>query len=441
MRTARRLARATGTRGISIAAALMLAVSLAAGVSDSASAGDQSTTAAQMAPASASRHAHAGRHARGHRLPEHFFGMFAPLLPSAYPSAPMGAVNLATNGVYWPQIEVARGKFDFSRLDGLVREARSRHDTPLVVLGLTPNFYAHAHAQSPQTQMPPVGAWKRYVKKVVERYGTRVEYEIWPEPDIIQNWSGTPRQLATLVATASTIIHRAARHAVVVGPAMVLRMRYQQRWMSAFYSQRVHGRRIGSYIDVVGVDPYPPMKGTPEDSLRYLGLARRIMAKHHVRGPLWNMEINYGVRGAGAPVRPLPMRTQASYVVRTYLLNAAAGVGRVYWLAWFNVRQLGVQMLAANNATVTPAGVAYRTVHRWLLGHKVKSCKRGKHHLFRCAVVSGRHTGWVYWTTKGHTKVRAPHRSRHLETITGHRKHISARKRLRITTAPVYVHH
>jgi hypothetical protein len=347
----------------------------------------------------------------------------------------MGAINLSSNGVYWPQIEVAPGRFHFSRLDSLVQVARSHHDKPLLVLGQTPSFYAPS-----TTQMPPIDAWKRYVKKVVERYGTRVEYEIWPEPDVIQNWSGTPHQMARLVATASTIIHRTARHAVVVSPGLVLRMRYQQRWMRAFYSQRIDGRRIGNYVDVVGINPFPLMKGPPEDSLALIRLARRILAKYHVHAPVWNVEINYGVRGGGEPVRPLPMRTQASYVVRTYLLNAADRVGRVYWLAWLNIKQLGVQMLAPDNMTETTAAVAYRTVHRWLAGKRVKSCTSGRDHLYRCAIAANGHTGWVYWTTKGQAQVRVGHGLRHLETMTGQERNVSPGTKLTITKAPVYVH-
>ena len=44
----------------------------------------------------------------------------------------------------------------------------------------------------------------------VNRYGARLDYEIWPEPNIIQNWTGTPSQMAQYVAVAATIIHKKA---------------------------------------------------------------------------------------------------------------------------------------------------------------------------------------------------------------------------------------
>ena len=54
--------------------------------------------------------------------------------------------------------------------------------------------------------------------------------------------------------------------------------------------------------------------------------------------PLWNVEINYGVAGDARVGRHRSRpRKQASYVTRTFLLNAANGVKRVYWLGWAHI--------------------------------------------------------------------------------------------------------
>jgi hypothetical protein len=154
------------------------------------------------------------------------------------------------------------------------------------------------------------------------------------------------------------------------------------------------------------------------------------------------MEINYGILGAHQTVTPLAPSTQASYVVQTYLLNAAAGVKRVYWLEWHYKPTLGVQLVDVDNTTPTEAGVAYRTVHRWLLGTKVHSCSvSGKHRLYACELFVKRRPAWVYWTMKGTAHLRAPHGARHLETMSGRRHRIHAGKRLAVTNAPIFVHH
>jgi len=46
------------------------------------------------------------------------------------------------------------------------------------------------------------------------------------------------------------------------------------------------------------------------------------------RGRIWNTEVNYGL--TGLPVSPTPTKQQVANVARTYLLNAANRVERVY---------------------------------------------------------------------------------------------------------------
>ena len=373
-----------------------------------------------------------------------FFGMHAPGLQTAAPSAKVGAFNLTTNGVYWPRIETSPGHFDFTRLDAVVAAAQARHARPMLVLGQTPQFHSTRPNATPvAATVPRMAAWKSYVTAVVERYGTKLDYEIWPEPDIITNWSGTKKQLAQLVAAASKIIHKKAGHAVVVGPALVLRMKYQQKFMNAFYGIKVGGKAIGSYVDAVGIDPYPTIKGTPEDSLALIQKAKTILRKHKVKKPLWNVEINYGVAGGGSTTtKHLSNHVQAAYVTRTFMLNAGAGVKRVYWLGWYRFTTMAIQMVRADETTPTPAGKAYSVVRSWLLKQHAHACTRSKKtHVWSCKLVRKGHASYVYWTTKGKTHVRAPKGSRHVETMTGAVSRTHAGKKVTVTTAPVRVYH
>jgi polysaccharide biosynthesis protein PslG len=372
-----------------------------------------------------------------------FFAAHAPLLATDFPKVKPGAVNLTLNGVYWGDIETASGVFDFTHLDTLVKQAHAHGAQPLLVLGQTPAFHSTSPG-SPQVwaTVPTLDAWKAYVHKVVDRYRTRLDYEIWPEANITSNWAGTPHQLATLVSAAARIIHQAAPHAIVVSPAMVLRLPYERHWMEKFFAQKVGGTGIGHVFDAIGLDPYPMVDGTPEDSAALIGKARRILAKHKVTAPVWNVEINYGVVGGGQTIRHHSSGTrQASYVVRTYVLNAAAGVRRVYWLGWGTFKTLDVA-LAASNGTPTKAGRALKVVASWLNGQKAGACAHNKkQHLYACKQVKSGRASWVYWTTKGKTVVRAPKGSRHVATMTGAVSKTRAHKKLTITSAPIRVYH
>jgi hypothetical protein len=287
-----------------------------------------------------------------------------------------------------------------------------------------------------------MAAWTDYVSNVVHRYGTKVDYQIWPEANIGSNWSGSPKQLAQLVASASRIIHGVAPKAVVVSPAMVLRLQYQRTFFTKFFRTTVGGKRVGRYVNAVGLDLYPLQDGTPEDSMTLLRKARSTLRSYKVAAPIWNVEINYGVKGGAQPIQHHSSGTkQASYVVRTYVLNAAAGVKRVYWLGWGSYPTMDIALATADGSP-TKAGRAYRTVATWLRGQRPGGCAHNsKRHLYTCKLVKSGRASWVYWTTKGKTVVRLPKGSRKVVSMTGEVSRTHGGKRLTVTSSPVWVHH
>ncbi|MGC4110517.1 MAG: hypothetical protein QM747_08870 [Nocardioides sp.] len=400
-----------------------------------------SGTSGSRLGADSSRHTTTSR-ASGSAVSARFFGMHAPTLDTAYPKAKVGSYDLTTNGVYWPDIETAPGTYDFTKLDLLVDRARSKHAQPLLVLGQTPAFDStQPGAANVHATMPKMGAWKAYVSALVNRYGTKIDYGIWPEPNITENWSGTPKQLATLVSAASKIIHAKAKHAVVVSPAFVLRLKFEQKFMNAFFASKVGGKPIGRSVDAVGVDPYPLVNGTPEDSLGLIKDAGKILKKHKVKAPLWNVEINFGVVGGHAGGKHWSNTKQQQYLVRNYLLDAGASVARVYWLGWFSFSEAAVQLVQSDGVTPTPAATSLGVVQTWLTGERVSPCARAKKtKIWSCKLVAKGHTSWVYWVTRGTAYVKAPQKTRKVSTITGSTKKTHPGKRLKVTASPIWVH-
>jgi polysaccharide biosynthesis protein PslG len=380
----------------------------------------------------------------GIRANDRYFGLHAPSLGTAFPGARAGSVNLTVNGVYWPQLEPTKGHFDFSRLDALRTVARHGGAKPLLVLGQTPRYASTTpHAASVIASVPKLRLWKHYVRRVVGRYGASLDYQVWPEADISGNWTGSPKRLAHLTAAAARIIHAKAKSAVVVAPAMVLRMRYQQAFMDRFYGARVGGKRVGHFIDAVGLDPYPLEKGTPEDSLALIRTARAILHRHRVKAPVWNVEINYGVVSGGTSQAPhFSGRKQSAFVARTYLLNAAAGVRRVYWLLWGRFPTVSIQMAKTDGTGRTAAGRAFSVVRGWMLGQHVRSCARDrKTQVWTCTLVKAHRVSHVYWVRSGTAHVRAPHGSRHLAEVSGSVRPTHAGTRLLVTTSPIRIFH
>jgi hypothetical protein len=379
---------------------------------------------------------------RGTSVTPEFFGMHAPLLATDFPDAPAGAVNLTTNRVYWPSLETSPGVFDLSRLDAIVTQAHDHGATPLLVLGQTPSFHSTSPGLPPAqvlASVPDMTAWTAYVRRVATEYGNTIDYQIWPEPNVRNNFSGTPQQMADLVVAASRIIRNVAPGATVVAPAMVLRLKAERVFMSAFFASRVNGVPVGDYVDAVGVDPYPLQDGTPEDALALIAKAQAILAADHVTAPLWNLEINYFVPVGGVTSAAPPSdRLSSSYVIRTYVLNAAAGVKRVYWLGWLRYFNLGISMVGQDGRTPTAAGLAFSRVHTWLIGQRARGCTYDDASgLYSCTFVRDGRTRWVYWVATGSARVRAPAGVRRVQSMYGTVLPTRQGQVIRVTNQPV----
>lgn len=386
---------------------------------------------------------------RGTTVTSRFFGMHAPLLGTLFPQAPVGAVDLTTNNVYWPQLETSNGVWDFTRLDQMVAQAREHGAPPLLVLGVTPGFHSTTpDATYVASSVPDMVAWKAYVTQVATHLATQfpgpMDYQIWPEPNVRNNFTGTPQQMAELVVAAARIIHQVAPGATVVAPAMVLRLKSERTFMKAFFDPLTNGGiRMDNYVDAVGVDPYPLLNGTPEDALKLVTNAQHMLAHEGVTAPMWNLEINYFVPVGGVtPAQPPNDRISMSYVIRTYVLNAAANVQRVYWLGWLRYFNLGVSMVGDDGVTPTPAGLAFARVRGWLIGQHARGCTYdGKSGVYSCRFVRAGRSSWVYWVQSGAARVRAPAGVRRVQTMYGDVSRTHRGHRIRITNAPVRVYH
>lgn len=356
-----------------------------------------------------------------------------------FPDAPIGAVNLTTSQVYWNQVETAPGDYDFSRLDDIVATAEDRHAQPMLVLGFTPSFHASdSGSPTARATMPDAAAWRAWVTAVVERYGDQLDYQVWPEPNIVGNWEGTPQQMARLSAVAGEIIHDEAPDALVVAPAVALRLEDQQKWMDRFWATQVSGSPVADSLDAVAVDPFPLEDGTPEDALDLVCRAEAILADNGVDLPVWTNEINYGVpSGGGATdVRHYPDEQQAAVVARTYLLHAAVGIDRVYWLGWGSYPGMAVELEREGSAT--PAATAYLTVRDWLAGRPRPVC-RVDDDVHTCLVSGDDEVLRILWRERGTSTVRAGDGATHLRTVDGDERRLAAGDEVRVGQAPVAV--
>ncbi|MFQ6081977.1 MAG: cellulase family glycosylhydrolase [Candidatus Aminicenantia bacterium] len=90
----------------------------------------------------------------------------------------------------WYEIEPKNNYFNWSIIDSVVNNARSKGLSILGVLAYTPSWANNGKGKN----FPPSkkAYWKDYVKKVVNRYKNRVEYwTFWNEPNLEEFWAST----------------------------------------------------------------------------------------------------------------------------------------------------------------------------------------------------------------------------------------------------------
>lgn len=356
------------------------------------------------------------------------------------PTYPVGSANFTTSRTYWQYVELRKGRYDWTRLDQQVAAAESVGAQPMVLLGQTPRFHSARPGSAEYDDfMPKISAWKRYVTKLATRYGTRIDYQIWPEPNIVQNWKGSPRQMALLTAVASKAIKKAAgKKAKVVSPAVALRLASQRKWTLEYFQQSIGGVRVHRYIDAIAIDPFPEQAGAPEDSFAIMRGIRRSLSAIGVRKPIWNNEINYGVPGGGATTAvKYSVAKQRSYVIRTYVLSAFARMQRTYWLGWFSNSTMAINMADSTGRPLGP-GKSYAVVHSWLNQTNFKGCTTRKG-MWLCTAKKGDEVRSIYWKRSGNATITTPASTLRVENQNGAVDDRGGRTTVRVTSRPIMV--
>jgi hypothetical protein len=273
--------------------------------------------------------------------------------------------------------------------------------------------------------------------------------------------------MAQLVQAASQVRQEVDPGARLVGPSMVSRLAYQQKWIKQFYARKVGGKPVWKYVDALGFSLYPldtaPARSktrpaTPEDSMALLRIVKGMLAKDKVPAsmPLWDSEVNYGLHtGAlgGTPATPIAAARQVAYVMRTYLLNAAAGIQRVFWYAYDMGALPGGGTLGNTLMTdpanlgagiLTPAGHAFTRIQSWMAGTLVGTtkqapCAQAKNGTYTCVVKYHKGMGRIYWNPTKTAKVTLVKSAKTRVDESGHSASVKGGKKIKVTYAPVLV--
>lgn len=288
-------------------------------------------------------------------VPAEFFGthyVAAWASPAPWPTA-AGVFRMHDATHRWHDIHTSRGQWDPAALERIhaVLLYRDRHGTtPAIYVlggGAGSGFPEWAHSDIRR-------AWREHVRFIAERYRGRIAYyEIWNEADCSCWFGGSMPLLVELTEIAAREIRGIDPRAKIIAPSFG---EDGFAKMAEFY--RLGG---GRHVDIAAI--HIPGSVPPEADTLRIRRARSIAGDL----PLWVTEGHSRADGSAG---------DAALLARSYLVLWLHGVASYAWYSW-EMNDYGPDWpgpwvyLTAKDGSVTPAGVAFGTLRRWLVGRAV----------------------------------------------------------------------
>jgi hypothetical protein len=338
-------------------------------------------------------------------IPVQYFGMHIHHATSGtpWPPVPFTGWRLWDSGVAWPQLEPQPGKWDFTLLDRYVQIAAKHQVGIVLTLGLTPSWasarpqessaYGKGNAAEPRS----LNDWENYVRVVTTRYQKAIRtYEIWNEPNISANFSGTPQKMLQLSRAAFETIKAVDAGIIVVSPSATTEAGVT--WLNQFL-----GKGGCKYSDVIGYHFYV----TPDPPEAMIPLIQKVKGVLNSRGcgnkPLWNTESSWA-----KPKYFSSEAEAAGYLMRMYVVNWLMGVERCYWYSWDNHNWSTVELTTRDGNQMTTVGAAYGIIHDWMVGSVLRFCSLQKSEVWTCRFDQGPIKSWIVWAESGTVQFAVP---------------------------------
>jgi polysaccharide biosynthesis protein PslG len=333
-------------------------------------------------------------------LPASFFGLsISGPQASHFPAVPFGGVRLWDTNTSWAQIETSSGSYSWIELDTWLRSVSSHGKDSMYTFGRVPHWASMRPSEAcpylgaePGCAAPPSDVdsgdkmWKAFVTAVVQHSLSAPElhiayYEMWNEPDLKRNWTGTPAQLVTMAKDAYAIIHSLDSTAKLVGPTASTANQYGVHYLPGYYAA---GGATAQ--DIVGLHAYlytgSSFSTSPAAITTSISQLQKLMATYQISNkPIWFTEGNWNGDGGGT----LTNAQKAAYLAQEYMLIwSTDGVARYYWYSWDSA----TGTLWTPSTGLTQAGTAYNQLTEWLIGstHSANPCNTASDGTWTCSL-------------------------------------------------------
>jgi fibronectin type 3 domain-containing protein len=333
-------------------------------------------------------------------LPLSFFGQsISEIQASHFPTVPLGGVRLWDTNTTWGQIETSSGTYSWTELDAWLGSVSSHGKDSMYTFGRVPHWISMRPSEacpyasaSGGCAAPPAdvdsgdNTWKTFVTALVRHSLSSPElhityYEMWNEPDLKRNWTGTPAQLVTMAKDAYAIIHALDPSAKLVGPTASTANQYGVHFLPDYYAAGGAPAQ-----DIVGLHAYlytgNSFSTTPAAITTSISQLQKLMATYQISSkPIWFTEGNWNGDGLGS----LTDAQKAAYLAQEYMLMwSTDAVARYYWYSWDS--KVGTLWTPATG--LTPAGTAYNQLADWLIDstHSANPCSTASDGTWTCAL-------------------------------------------------------
>lgn len=280
--------------------------------------------------------------------------------------------------------------------------------------------------------------WEAYLRFTAQQIRGQVPlFEVWNEPNLDLFWRSTPNTFEQRVTDYAGLLKRSYPILKAENPGLQVTtgsICNQRNSLAQKFFQELLDAGCGSCFDVVNLHYYSSSR-PPEDGLpQYLGDFRDLVAKTGKPRPLWLTEIGWTTED-NQYFKPISEWDQAAFLVRAHVLAFAAGVETVIW---FQLESADLGVMVAGRGP-KPAAVAYAQMVGALRDRKLKdSLVEGTVHIARFH--GDRDDVMVVWSTDP-SEWRLPRgfSLKRAENVLGEQVNLPTRKRISLTSAPVYL--
>lgn len=372
-------------------------------------------------------------------IPQDFFGMhWTQHNPSASPIlAPVviGALGKPVAS-FWQYAEPSRGTYNWYPIDTALAFARA-HGISM--------FYGHQFvprwATSDTSTCTPAYVtgvynctaapaderdWTDFLTTLVQRYksvgvqtgcpttdpqchGVIAMYEGWNEPP----WPN-PMPIASFVRLETDFLNTIRANdpnARVCSPAFIIDPAFPSdaTFMDSFFANG--GPRTYDCYDFHIDAPQP------EDQIARVNQFKTILARYGLADrTIYATESGRWLGGCGSGSNP-PDVDQQAYIGRIELLYWSLGVRRHYWYAYDTCGTISNQPASA---TLTPAGIAYGNVERWMVGATMSTPCAASGTTWTCGLTrAGGYQAIAVWSTSGTASWTPPSWALHYRDLNG----------------------